>query len=54
VFSGFLTGTVDVWQGLGIDISYWYIAKTIGTGTPVSSEKGTNRFTIGFSYTLSK
>jgi hypothetical protein len=57
VFSGFLTGTVDVWKGLGIDISYWYIAKTkadLGTRTPVSSEKGTNRFTIGFSYTLSK
>jgi hypothetical protein len=57
VFSGFLTGTVDVWKGQGIDISYWYIAKTkadLGTGTPVSSEKGTNRFTIGFSYTLSK
>lgn len=57
VFSSFFTGTVDVYKGLGVDVSYWYIAKTeadFGTGTPVSSEKATNRFTIGVSYTFSK
>jgi hypothetical protein len=57
VFSGFLTGTVDVYKGLGVDVSYWYVAKTkadLGFGTPVSSERATNRFTIGFSYTFSR
>jgi hypothetical protein len=40
-----------------VDVSYRYVAKTkadLGLGTPVSSEKATNRFTIGFSYTFSK
>jgi hypothetical protein len=57
IFSGFFTGTFDVYKGLGIDVSYWYIAKTeadLGLGTPVSSENATNRFTIGFSYTFSR
>lgn len=57
VFSSFLTGTVDIYKGLGVDVSYWYIAKTeadFGVGTPVSSKNATNRFTIGFSYTFSK
>jgi hypothetical protein len=57
VFSGFLTGTLDLYKGLGVDVSYWYIAKTkadLGTGTPVSSEKATNRLTFGFSYSFSR
>ena len=57
VFSGFFTGTVDLYKGLGLDASYWFVGKTeadLGLGTPVSSEKATNRFTIGVSYTFSK
>ena len=57
VFSGFLTGTFELYKGFGVDVSYWYIAKTkadFGTETPVTSKNSTNRFTIGFSYTFSR
>jgi hypothetical protein len=57
VFSGFVTGTFEVYKGFGVDVSYWYIAKTeadFGTEQPVTSKNASNRFTIGFSYTFSR
>jgi hypothetical protein len=55
VFSGFVTGSVDIYKGFGFDASYWYIAKTkavIGD-LPLVSDAA-SRFTVGFGYSFSK
>lgn len=57
VFSGFVTGSVDVYKGLGLDVSYWYIAKTeadLGLGEVISSEEAASRFTVGIGYSFSR
>jgi hypothetical protein len=56
VFSSFVTGTVDVYKGFGIDASYWYIAKTqadLGLSAPLVSDPA-SRFTFGVSYSFSR
>ena len=57
VFSSFVTGTVDIYRGFGLDASYWYIAKTkadlLGLNDPLVSDPA-SRFTFGVSYSFSR
>jgi hypothetical protein len=56
VFSGFVTGSVDIYKGLGLDASFWYVGKTeaaIG-GTTLASSPAQSRFTLGVGYTFSR
>ncbi len=57
VFSSFVTGTVDVYKGFGLDASYWYIAKTkadlLGLAVPLVADPA-SRFTFGVSYSFSR
>jgi len=60
VFSGFLTGNVEVWKGLGVDASFWYVNK-VGVpadwqtmATAFESLSSQYRFTMGVSYNFSK
>jgi hypothetical protein len=57
VFSSFVTGTVDLYKGFGLDASYWYIAKTkadlLGLNEPLVSDPA-SRFTFGVSYSFSR
>ena len=53
--SGFVTASVGVFRGLGIDASYWYVGKTKasrGSEAFVTSDAA-SRFTIGLGYTFS-
>ena len=54
VFSGFATLNLDLYKGLGIDVSYWYVAKT-DADTPAGpvAGKSQSRFTVGVGYTFS-
>ncbi len=58
VFSGFVTGTVNIFKRLGLDASYWYIAKTGAVGefaANVGSRVGSDaqsRLTIGVGYSF--
>jgi hypothetical protein len=59
VFSGFVTGSVNVFKGLGVDASYWYIGKTKAvkefTSAVVTSGAGSDaqsRFTVGLGYSF--
>lgn len=59
VFSGFVTGSVNVFKGLGIDASYWYIGKTdavkefasnvVASGLESDAQ---SRFTVGIGYSF--
>ncbi|HVO10724.1 MAG TPA: hypothetical protein VMX54_08250 [Vicinamibacteria bacterium] len=55
VFSGFVTGNVEVWKGLGVDVSFWYVNKTGATSTlGLQQLDNQYRFTMGVSYNFSK
>jgi hypothetical protein len=55
--SGFVTGNVAVYKGLGVDVSFWYIGKTgeieefeeLVAQSPSDSQ---SRFTIGIGYSF--
>ena len=56
VFSSFVTGSVDLYKGFGLDASYWYIDKTkadLGLSVPLVSDPA-SRFTFGVSYSFSR
>ena len=56
IFSCFATGSVDIYKGFGIDVSYWYIGTTkatFGSGPAVISDAA-SRFTIGVGYSFSR
>jgi hypothetical protein len=57
VFSSFVTGTIDIYKGFGVDASYWYIAKTkadlLGLTVPLVADPA-SRFTFGVSYSFSR
>ena len=60
-FSGFVTASVGIFKGLGIDASYWYVGGS--SPTPARQEleelfeeaiaENMSRFTIGIGYTFS-
>jgi hypothetical protein len=55
VFSAFLTANIDLYKGLGLDASFWYVNKTSATSS--NSSLGLDnqyRFTIGVGYTFSR
>lgn len=55
VFSGFATLNVNVYKGLGIDVSYWYVGPTgetfEGEEFPDDSQ---SRFTVGIGISMSR
>ena len=54
VFTAFATASVNVYKGLGIDASFWYIGKT-KSGSEVKGEADNlSRFTAGVGYTFSR
>lgn len=61
-FTGFVTGTLGIYKGLGIDLSYWYVGaqkRSAGRQAFESLLEETvhtdmSRFTAGVSYTFSR
>lgn len=53
IFSWFVTASVDLHKGLGIDASYWYIGKTSGT-SGMGFTDAASRFTVGIGYSFSR
>ncbi len=53
VFSGYVTGNVSVFKGLGLDVSYWYIGNS-SVARDVGAADSMSRFLIGVGYTFSK
>jgi len=61
-FTGFVTGTLGLYKGLGIDVSYWYVgAQKQSTGRQAFEslleervKTDMSRFTAGISYTFSR
>jgi hypothetical protein len=54
--SGFVTASVGLFKGLGVDASFWYIGKTEaarGSDALVTSDAA-SRFTLGIGYTFSR
>jgi hypothetical protein len=59
-FSGFLTGSVQIWKGLGLDASYWYVGtkeqtagqQALGDLLGDAIETNLSRFTIGIGYSF--
>jgi len=60
VFSGFVTGNVEFWRGLGVDVSFWYVSKVSvpqslqAYSSAFQNLASQNRFTMGVSYNFSK
>lgn len=61
VFSGFATGSVDIYKGLGIDASFWYVGKTkrseLQTALAkagIEFDQNLSRFMVGIGYTFSQ
>jgi hypothetical protein len=59
LFTAFVTANVEIYKGLGIDTSFWYIDKTEATkgGDRLAGAKSgdsQSRFTLGVGYTFSK
>jgi hypothetical protein len=55
VFSGFLTGSVDLYKGLGLDVSFWYIGKSNSENQKVLGVvDNLSRFSVGIGYSFSR
>ncbi len=55
VFSGFLTGSVDVYKGLGLDVSFWYIGKSNSESQKILGVvDNLSRFSVGIGYSFSR
>ncbi len=51
--SAFVNASVDLWHGLGVDASYWYIARSeLAETAGLPTDDGLGRLTIGVSYTF--
>ncbi len=54
-FSGFLTGSVDVYKGLGLDVSFWYIGKSNSESKKILGVvDNLSRFSVGIGYSFSR
>jgi hypothetical protein len=59
-FSGFVTGSVAVYKGLGIDASYWYVGgkkrttaqRNLADALDSAVSDNLSRFTVGIGYTF--
>ena len=59
-FSGFVTGSVNVYKGLGIDASYWYVGgkkrtaaqRNLADALDSAIADNLSRFTVGVGYTF--